>query len=134
MKKIVVALVCGLICVAAIVSAAVCSTRADYAKEHYENNYVRDSGELLLFLPSGYGCGDNDCEYCNGGQYKKSLDEFVYLNSMNNGKTASTIVAVVFGIATLALSVWAFLPKKADEKTNTQHSEQPKEIATKKKA
>ena len=118
MKKIVVALFCGLICVAAIVSAAVCSTRADYAKEHYENNYVRDSGEAFAFLTSGYGCGDNDCEYCNGGQYKKSLDEFVYLSSMNNGKTASTVVAVVFGIATLALSVWAFQPKKTDtEKT-----------------
>ena len=112
MKKMVAALVCGLICVAAIVSAAVCSARANCAKEHYENNYVRDSGEVFAFLTSGYGCGDNDCEYCNGGQYKKSLDEFVYLNLMNSGKTASTVVAVVFGIATLALSVWALQPKK----------------------
>lgn len=122
MKKIVAALICGLICVAAIISAAVCSTRADYAKEHYENNYAENKDGVYYFSQQkyemGYGCGENDCGYCNGGQYKKSLDEFVYLTSMNNGKTASTVVAVVFGIATLALSIWAFQPKKTDaEKT-----------------
>ena len=114
MKKRIATLLFGLVCVAAIVSLMICSAQVDYAKEHYENNYGRDPKQIFESLANGYGCGENDCTYCNGGQYKRSMDDFVYLNSMNKGKTVSTVVAVVSGIATLAFGIWAFQPKKSD--------------------
>lgn len=83
-----------------------------YAINHYEANYEKT--DYGIFTHYEFGCGENDCKYCNG---KKAIDstphwsdslaeQFVYYNTINTFKVVSLVGTCVVSagiIATLAI-------------------------------
>ncbi len=87
----------AVIALAFMVTLIVSSVEVDYAADHYQATYVRQSGEYSFMFPHGYGCGKMSCKYCNGKNYQSEYDNFVFYRTMSSLKTASIVIFSVFG-------------------------------------
>ena len=82
------------------------SISKNYAENHYEVNYECISSESPLiagFIVHSYyyGCGENDCKYCNGkkvnanesnGKYQHEYaEQFVYYETINTFRIISLV-------------------------------------------
>lgn len=84
----------------------------DYAANHYEVN--RGEKDYGIITHYEFGCGENDCKYCNGRKVSDSspywseslAEQFVYYRTLNTFKvvslvttiTAATCLTVTIGI------------------------------------
>lgn len=79
------------------------SISKNYAENHYEVSYERISSEILnvTVYSHYYGCGENDCKYCNGkkvnanesnGKYQPEYaEQFVYYETINTFRIISLV-------------------------------------------
>ena len=126
MKRIIICTILALACIAAVVLSFVFQNNLVFAEEHYENTYI-DPDEIegvagtLTYLKGyyGYGCAENSCEYCNGSQYKKNIEDFAYYTTNSTYVLTSQVFAIlcggVFVITCLALTVKTFKAKNKTE-------------------
>ena len=108
MKRIIICTILALACIAAVVSSFVFQNNLVFAKEHYENTYIERNMYTALHSHYGYGCGENSCEYCNGSQYKKHIEEFAYYETNSTYKDASSTSAIVLGVLFVVSCVVSF--------------------------
>lgn len=97
---LVTAAVCFALCISAVIAAVVMSTKLTYAENHYEVTKHTDTSLWKVHL-TVYGCGEIDCEYCNGQVQKNEyeFDSFVFYKTVSNFRTAAVVMAILFGVA-----------------------------------
>lgn len=106
---LVTAAVCFALCISAVITAVVMSTKLTYAENHYEVTKHTDTS-LWKVHPTVYGCGEIDCEYCNGQTVgdSASFESFVFYKTTAGFRTATAVLAILFGIASASLLLVSF--------------------------
>lgn len=80
------------------------SISREYAENHYQvNNEVSTTINLINFLD--FGCGENDCKYCNGrkvsGGYTyqhEYAEKFVYYRTVSTFRIVSLVCMIVSAV------------------------------------
>ena len=100
-KSNILILVLSVLMVAFLSSFIGLSISRDYANNHYEVNHEKVKYTLSVELDY-YGCGENDCKYCNGKKVMGSLpysqedsSQFVYYKTVNTFRTIFLICLIV---------------------------------------
>ncbi|GEM_PF-5405765 len=100
----------------------------EYANEHYSVNYREETDSRLgVILKIHYwGCGENDCKYCNGKSISESLpyqneyaEQFVYYRTISGFCTAALVCMIVTacGLAlALVIKYWPAIKRISEER------------------
>lgn len=108
------AAICLILCIAAVIVAVSMSTKLSYAENHYEVTKHTDTS-LWKVRPTVYGCGEIDCEYCNGQVQKNKyeFDSFVFYKTVSNLRTAAIVMAILFGVAGVSFFLASFFSSRS---------------------
>ena len=93
------AAICLILCIVAVIVAVSMFTKLSYAENHYEVTRHEDTRIYTIHPRMVYGCGEIDCEYCNGQVQKNEygFDSFVFYKTVSNLRTAAIVMAILFG-------------------------------------
>ncbi len=104
------AAICLILCIAAVIVAVSMFAKLSYAENHYEVTWHEDTRIYTIHPRMVYGCGEIDCEYCNGQVQKNEyeFDSFVFYKTVSNLRTAAIVMAILFGIASASFLLASF--------------------------
>lgn len=107
----------GILCLLCAVCFIWCSASVEFAEEHYQNHYEENEDGIYIFseqrYEKGYGCGEDDCSYCNGGKGKTSVQDFAYYRAFSSGRIASGIGAGLFAISIVTAVAYQYSKRKS---------------------
>ena len=106
----------GVLCLLCVISFIWCSVSVAFAEEHYQNHYEENEEGIYIFseqrYEKGYGCGEDDCSYCNGGKRKTSAHDFAYYRAFSSGRIASGICAGLFAVSIVTAVAYQYSKRK----------------------
>ena len=82
------------------------SISREYAENHYQVTYEKVEHKFVVTVELDYwGCGENDCKYCNGKQVQGSVpyqheysEKFVYYRTISGFRIASLVCMIVSAV------------------------------------
>lgn len=91
----------------------VLSVKKGYAEDHYKRSYKEEaqygnspvSGRFYAGTLKGYGCGNEDCKYCDGIKFASGNWSFIYYRTIRGLFVTSIVLTAVFSaIASVTLT------------------------------